>query len=108
MNRGTNRGTLRQTAALQGSVVVAAVMFPFRGTDYGTTASPAKTGVRHQAKPPMGQNHDLRGRRLATVAGISLRARVSVPMEVALRVGAGRIYKKPCIFFLQKTAAATH
>jgi hypothetical protein len=40
MNCGTNRGTLRQTAALQGSVVVAAVMFPFRGTDYGTTASP--------------------------------------------------------------------
>jgi hypothetical protein len=43
MNCGTNRGTLRQTAALQGSVVVAAVMFPFRGTDYGTTASAAKT-----------------------------------------------------------------
>jgi hypothetical protein len=64
MNCGTYRGTLRQTAALQGSVVVAAVMFPFRGTDYGTTASPAKTGVRHQSKGTHGAEHDRRGRRL--------------------------------------------
>jgi hypothetical protein len=44
MNCGTYCG---KTAAVRGSVVVAAVMFPFRGTDYGTTASPAKTRLRH-------------------------------------------------------------
>jgi hypothetical protein len=59
--------TLSKTAAdcgSSGSVVVAAVMFPFRGTDYGTTASPAKTGVRHQRKGTHGAEHDRRGRRL--------------------------------------------
>jgi hypothetical protein len=37
--------------------VVAAVMFPFRGTDYGTTASLAKTRVRHQSKGTHGAEH---------------------------------------------------